>query len=210
MLIIAIDQAITTGWAVLSDTGCVLDSGSICFRGSKDSAGESRGMMFLRFSKWLSRLIGDRLMQHREVAADATHTGVLVIHERPLIYRSGAATEIAAGLKAIIEQVVADAASDTFVNVCGGINVTSVNPAILKHWATGDGRAGKEKMVQAVRISCPNINPKDDNEADAILIGKWAAENFGSMPHTTFEEIRNRLTPPPPPRQKRRRKPMAS
>ncbi|GAA6256138.1 hypothetical protein F070042J6_19900 [Bacteroides sp. f07] len=41
-----------------------------------------------------------------------------------------------------------------------------VNPATLKKWATGDGRATKEQMIRACK-SKYGIVPVDDNAADA-------------------------------------------
>lgn len=46
----------------------------------------------------------------------------------------------------------------------------------LKKWATGDGRAGKEDMVEAAR-KMSGTEPVDDNHADAILICKWGEAN---------------------------------
>lgn len=44
-----------------------------------------------------------------------------------------------------------------------------INPASLKKFATGDGRANKEKMMHYCRLRW-QIEPGDDNEADAIHI----------------------------------------
>ena len=46
----------------------------------------------------------------------------------------------------------------------------------LKKWATGDGRASKEDMVEAAR-KMSGTEPVDDNHADAILICKWGETN---------------------------------
>lgn len=44
-----------------------------------------------------------------------------------------------------------------------------VNPASLKKWATGDGKANKAKMIEYCRKRW-HIEPCDDNEADAVHI----------------------------------------
>lgn len=184
MVVLGIDQAMTTGWASVLPDGRVFDGGSISFRTTKDCYGESRGMAFLRFSTWLRSRVN-------ELRA-ATRDEVLVVHERTLIFRSGAATEVAAGFKACIEQVCAEL----------GCSVTSVNPTLLKRWATGDGRADKAKMTLAARMASGS-EPKDDNHADAILIALLGAEEFCSRPRSMQEAIRNAITPPPPPKERR-------
>lgn len=51
----------------------------------------------------------------------------------------------------------------------------------MKKFATGNGRAEKPDMVNAANLLSkrPVI---DDNEADAILIGLWAASIYGAFP----------------------------
>lgn len=44
-----------------------------------------------------------------------------------------------------------------------------INPASLKKFATGDGKATKEKMIEFCKLRW-QIEPGDDNEADAIHI----------------------------------------
>ena len=44
-----------------------------------------------------------------------------------------------------------------------------INPASLKKFATGDGKATKEKMIEFCKLRW-QIEPGDDNEADAINI----------------------------------------
>jgi len=44
-----------------------------------------------------------------------------------------------------------------------------INVATLKKWATGNGKATKQEMMQAC-INKYNFHPKDDNEADAFLM----------------------------------------
>lgn len=159
--ILALDQATRTGWAmVLAATGQVVRSGVFDCRGGRSAAGESRGMRFLRFATWLDGLV-------------QPSPPVLVCHEQtisPCMAGRGsswATSDVAAGLKGLIETAAARA----------GVPVTSVCPATLKKWATGSGRAGKPEMIRAARDRT-GIDPRDDNEADAILIGLWTFETY--------------------------------
>jgi Holliday junction resolvasome RuvABC endonuclease subunit len=54
-----------------------------------------------------------------------------------------------------------------------------VNPATLKKWATGNGRAKKWQMIAALE-RLYGIKTNDDNCADAILICKYAEFSDGS------------------------------
>lgn len=47
-----------------------------------------------------------------------------------------------------------------------------VNVTALKKWATGDGKADKQKMIEAC-VNRWGLTPIDDNEADAIHIFKY-------------------------------------
>ena len=156
MKILAIDQATATGWAVVEGNGQIVASGVWRLADNKRT-GESRGMRYLRFWKHLEDSI-------------STYQPRLICHEQTLL-RGGAATEIANGLKAFI------LASAEF----HGIDVSCVHTTELKRWATGSGRAEKPDMIRAaVRLSGWPVT--DDNEADAILIGLWAAATYGTFP----------------------------
>jgi len=48
---------------------------------------------------------------------------------------------------------------------------------IKKHW-TGKGNASKDLMIEEARRR--NLNPVDDNEADALAIFDWATTEYGS------------------------------
>lgn len=164
MIILALDQATTTGWAVTDGDGHILDSG-VWHLADRNRTGESRGMRYIRFEAYLRQAI-ERWKPS------------VIIHEQTLL-RGGAATEIANGLKALILKTAA----------AYGLEVSCVHTSELKHWATGDGKADKDRMVLAAEGFCltqrkggrkgPLI---DDNEADAVLIGLWASSKFGAFP----------------------------
>lgn len=60
-----------------------------------------------------------------------------------------------------------------------GLPYVGVGVSELKKWATGTGNASKGKMILAARsYLVDGINQElTDNEADAILVGRWFLEN---------------------------------
>jgi Holliday junction resolvasome RuvABC endonuclease subunit len=171
-VILALDQATTTGYAITDRDGTILDSGVWHLADPKRS-GESRGMRYIRFEKELQRII------------KAWDVG-LIIHEQTLL-RGGAATEIANGLKALILKTAVEC----------NIEVSCVHTTELKKWATGNGSADKALMIQTAtrymtdqnqRYAVCKPSPIDDNEADAVLIGLWASSQYGAFPAPVFEK----------------------
>ena len=169
-VILALDQATTTGYAITDRDGRILDSGVWHLTDPKRS-GESRGMRYIRFEKELQRII------------KAWDVG-LIIHEQTLL-RGGAATEIANGLKALILKTAVEC----------NIEVSCVHTTELKKWATGNGSADKALMIQTAtrymteqnqRYAVCKPSPIDDNEADAVLIGLWASSQYGAFPAPVF------------------------
>ena len=163
MVILALDQATTTGWAVSNDKGFLLGSG-VWHLEDRKRTGESRGMRYIRFEAFLRKAI-------------ETWNPDIIVHEQTLL-RGGAATEIANGLKALILKVAEES----------GLNVSCVHTSELKHWATGNGAAEKKDMVKAAtgfrlfQWDGPDYHPLiDDNEADATLIALWSSEKFGAF-----------------------------
>ena len=50
-----------------------------------------------------------------------------------------------------------------------GVKVESVAPCAVKKWATGNGRASKDQMIEAAK-RLTGVDPEDDNSADALCI----------------------------------------
>ena len=153
MRILGLDTGLKTGWCIYdSDTKQVIESGVQDFSKKR---GESNGLMFLRFRKWLKYLLN--------IQVD------LVGYERAH-FRGGAATEIGVGLQTRVQEE------------CAGhdpvIEAAPVHSGTLKKWACGHGKASKADMaLKASRLVLGKII--DDNEADAILIATWTAEEYG-------------------------------
>jgi len=152
-MILALDCATKTGWC-LWDDGKVYESGVQDFTKQR---GESNGMMFIKFRSWLKKILTES-----GVAID------LMVYEQAH-HKGGAATEICVNLTGRVQEV-----GDVL-----NIQYTSVHSQELKKWALGDAKRGnKDRMIEkaATVLGRP---PKDDNEADAVLIAKWASENYG-------------------------------
>jgi Holliday junction resolvasome RuvABC endonuclease subunit len=149
MLILALDLATVTGWALVSD-GRVIESGAQDFTKRR---GESNGLLFLRARKWLAELAA--MQRPGLVAYEAAH------------FRGGAATEICVGLQTRAQELAAEL----------GVESAPVPTSTLKKWATGSGSADKAAMViRAAQVL--RRQPIDDNEADAVLLGLYAAELY--------------------------------
>lgn len=146
MNVLALDLATRTGWA-LSEDGRI-ESGVESFEIARH---ESRGMRFVRFNRWLVRVVDTRRP--------------LIVYEQAH-QRGGAATEVAAGFITRVHEFCA----------LHALEFSSVHTATLKKWATGKGNANKDEMVIRVRARFmpQRIGPLDDNEADAVALLHYA------------------------------------
>jgi hypothetical protein len=148
MIILALDLATKTGWA--------LKGKEKVWSGVNDFSlkrGESHGLIFLRFRKWLTQFLfpGEK---------------IFIVHEQNH-HRGGAATDLCAGLKAEVQAFAAE----------HGFEIMPVHSATLKKFATGSGRADKGVMIQKAKEL--GFNPIDDNEADAIHLLRFAIKEVG-------------------------------
>jgi Holliday junction resolvasome RuvABC endonuclease subunit len=146
--VIALDLGTHCGWAI-ADCG-IIESGVQMFDLKR---GESPGMRFVRFNKWLSDLVYD-------LNAD------IVVYEMAH-HRGGYATELLVGLATRVQEICANR----------NIPYNSVHSSTMKKRATGSGKASKEDMIKSASefIKKPVV---DDNEADAICLLKIALEDY--------------------------------
>jgi hypothetical protein len=154
MKILALDCATKTGWCLLDESGKIIESGVQDFSKRR---GESNGLVFLRFRNWLGKLIEFR------------PNGVgLLVYERAHM-RGGAATELCVGLQTRVQEAAAERSIESL----------PVPSTTLKKWATGSGHAGKVDMMRKSQeyLGRP---PEDDNEADAVLLGMYAFNEYGN------------------------------
>lgn len=171
MIILALDLATRTGWAIVRD-GRVIESGVQDFSKRR---GESNGVLFLRARKWLAEF--GRVTPAASAEGLRRATPDLVVYEQAH-FRGGAATEICVGLQTRAQEIAAE----------WGVESAPVPTSTLKKWATGVGRAEKAAMI-AWAAGKIGRQPEDDNEADAIAVGLWAAEQFEASGQNT--EVRS-------------------
>ena len=154
MIILALDMASKTGWAIADSAG----GGRIIESGVQDftkKRGESNGLLFMRFRTWLKTMTGF-MPPIQLIAYEQAH------------YRGGDATEICVGLQTRAQEIAAEM----------GIESAPVKTNTLKKFASGTGSAGKDIMKAAAHLILGRP-PIDDNEADAVHVAMWAAREYG-------------------------------
>jgi Holliday junction resolvasome RuvABC endonuclease subunit len=159
--ILALDLATRTGFATWD--GAARRSG---FVDLKPGRGESPGMLFVNFERWLQ----DRWVQDLPPSVNWT----LIVYEQAFHMKSGYAAGIAFGLIGVTLKFCAER----------GIEHAAVNGARLKKWVTGDGAAKKERVVSKVVQAFFGSDSEeerarralslDHNEADAIALVEFA------------------------------------
>lgn len=151
-VILALDIATTTGWAMQLASG--VESGTVSFRPSRYDGG---GIRYLRFRAWLDG-----------IAQDAGGIGV-VYYEEVRRHLSTDAAHVHGGLLA------------TLTSWCEqqSIPYQGVPVGTIKRFITGKGNADKQAVIEAVRAR--GYRPSDDNEADAISILLWAIDTQGGV-----------------------------
>lgn len=168
--LIALDMATATGWAVRKPDGTVLHGAKAFPR----ARGETEGAQFMRFRAFVGSLL---------VMCDAPGPRPLIAFERPH-QRGGAATDLAAGWRAVVLEEQAK----------HGLEVMTVASSTLKKHATGCGKAhaGKIKDAKARRAEMKAAmkraaarrwklehEPESDDEADALCVLSWVLEQIG-------------------------------
>jgi hypothetical protein len=151
LAILALDLGTTTGWAMF-EAGRI-ESGSTTF---SVRVGESPGMRYLAFNRWLDALV---------LANGLTPRVQLIAFEKPLgiFAKSGAQVELSMGLMTRIEEFCAR----------HNLQHTAVPIGTLKKWTTGTGSADKA-MMQAAVMARWNFMPKSHDEADALALLQYA------------------------------------
>ena len=146
MNVIFFDLATATGWASY-------------YHGTTESGvekftlrpGESPGMRFLRFNRWLSEVLLDGMGENP--CYD------LVVYEKPLARQSSsAAAAIAYGFATRVQEFCARR----------DIEHSVVPAGTLKKHATGKGNASKAMMMAAAQALFPDQDVTDENQGDAL------------------------------------------
>jgi len=149
MNILALDLGSHCGWA-LKDGQYIL-SGVQLFDLQR---GESPGMRYLRFKKWL------------QIMCDPIRDIKAIYYEQPH-NRGGHATALLNGMVAIILYFAAE----------WQIETCPVHSGTLKKFATGSGSASKDDMIEAAKKFKSDVT--DDNEADALYLLAFAQTEIG-------------------------------
>lgn len=148
MAILALDLGTKTGWAI--KTGPDILSGTQPFTPQRFDGG---GMRYLRFSRWLTELEGNRAIER-------------VYYEEVRRHMSTDAAHCYGGFLATLQ-----AWCETRNIPYAGIPVGTIK----KH-ATGSGAATKDAMIAAAVAK--GWSPADDNEADALHILDYALKEM--------------------------------
>jgi len=159
--ILGLDVSSKVGWALWdAQKDKLVESGVQDFTKKR---GESSGLMFLKFRRWLCeefvRLCG---LDIALIAYEAPH------------HKGGAATHICVNMAGIIEAQCE--------LMC--IEPAPVHSGTLKKFAAGHGKASKEDMVEAAKpyhLACYGeepLQPLTHDEADAIHVARWAAKEY--------------------------------
>lgn len=170
MIILALDLATDTGWALWD--GSRRESGVQKFEVKR---GESPGMRFLRFNRWLD----DVATPGKPIRMHLSSAGASMIERSPgprLIvfeqahHRGGHATEVGVGLSTRVLEFCAK----------HDIEHAAVHSATLKKWTTGKGNAKKPEMISAVNERFGPPYAADDNECDARALLAYALSELVS------------------------------
>lgn len=137
------DAATKTGWAVYlgGEPYSKIESGVVEFRAGR---GESNGMRYRNFAAW----VGQMLDKYKPsiVGYEQAH------------HRGGYATELCVNFTGRIQEECARR----------NIDYAKVHTAKLKKHITGNGRASKVDVIEAVKKKYYGIGIVDDNHADAL------------------------------------------
>lgn len=158
MIVFALDLGVHTGWAVSRDGQ--VESGVQTFDLKR---GESGGMRYLRFRRWLEEIDPNaRRLSHEGALLDRNKEPLLFVYELAH-HRGGYTTEVHSGLATRVQEHCAQ----------WDYPYQAVHSATLKKWTTGKGNADKAMMVAAVQHRWhPAVT--DDNEADAQALLHYA------------------------------------
>lgn len=150
MIVLGVDQASATGWAVWSD-GKIVASGTAYFKGS------DKGKKFSEFEKWLITV----LMNYRPdvLYCEAPH------------FRGYSATLVGVGMVAVMHKVC----YETGIPI-----ETVHSQTLKKYATGKGMKVGKEEMTEAAAklVGREMSVKKDNNEADAIHLACYGGDNW--------------------------------
>ena len=142
-MILAIDPATITGYAIINKKGTIKESGIIDLRPKRN---ESAGMRFVNMYKSIRHMVDKGIL--------------MVVFEEVKNHKGTYAAQIYGGLVSCIQLVCHDY----------DIPYTAIPVGTIKKHATGKGNANKQDMINAAATKWPGIEIKDDNHADALCL----------------------------------------
>jgi len=158
--ILALDLGTKCGWATNSRTivdvkikptgNMIALNDSRYLSGTRTFDGEISGWRYLAFKRWLDVEIERLGIQH-------------IVYEETFSVGAYAA-RVLHGFLAILQYVYAE-----HFPTEQRFTIQKVHPGTLKKFATGNGHAKKEQMIEACHVRF-GYTPADDNEADALLL----------------------------------------
>lgn len=149
--LLCLDTGTHCGWASWGPKG--MESGVQHFELGR---GESPGMRFLRFRRWLSEMI------------DLVKPGVIA-YERSAHFKGVPAAEVVHGFQTIMHEEAASRDIDT----------APVQNSKLKKHTTGKGNCGKPAMVKAAMVRWGlDLEDKEHDRADALCVLAWALDEL--------------------------------
>jgi crossover junction endodeoxyribonuclease RuvC len=142
--LLSLDLGTTTGWALAKDKE--IRSGTMCFKPNHFDSGDCK---FTRFKRWLVNL-------------KASYGDIdQIVYEAVRRHNGTIAGQTYGGFMATLQTFGDD----------HHIPYEGVPVATIKKFTTGDGRASKLDMINAMERK--GYRPKDDNEADALALLYW-------------------------------------
>ena len=152
MILLALDPASITGWAV-HDGDRIVASGVWNLAPRR---GDSPGVRYLKLRSRLTD-VKDRWPELELVAVEQAH------------HRGGAATEYAIGILTHVQSWCAEV----------GVEHLVIHGSHAKRIATGHGNADKAAMIAAALERWPGWTPETDDEADSRWIAEAAVQELG-------------------------------
>jgi Holliday junction resolvasome RuvABC endonuclease subunit len=150
-MLLALDLGTTTGYAIKDIKSSTILSGSWSFKGSRFEGG---GMRFMRF-------------RHRLHETQKAGPLTAVYYEEVRRHAGTDAAHVYGGLLAILSEFCEDKC----------VPYRGVGVGTIKRSWTGKGNASKDDMI---RVAVEHgYSPIDDNEADAIALLHYAAQEHG-------------------------------
>lgn len=146
---LALDLASTTGWASVSSG--VLTSGVRTFSTSKRA---HPGLRFLMFGRWIREMIDQEKPD-------------LIFYEEVVRQPYTAAAQLFGAWKAMLAATACQRETPVI-----GLNIKQI-----KKFATHNGNANKDMMLDSAKKRWPDADIFDHNEADALWVLEFGLQN---------------------------------